>query len=249
MCRLQREWAVYSDDWSQGPEQELIGAHKLGQRMAFCEFLENLRTLPHVTADSDCTLPLTVAETAAVQLEDETIETAINACSKFDANASTDEVSIDPFSFCPSTFEAAREVAKNGPQLPAVVATAAEPAVEAKDWGFWFQSAAVEFANEAVAGLKGKEFVVGTGVVLDAMREERAHTLAMQIGPAMDCLRMLSEQIIHKLQTGDSKGEVEVGQFGSCVYRTDIAKSDADLVIVLKAKLHVQRQGLFEPVW
>ena len=74
----------------------------------------------------------------------------------------------------------------------------------------------------------------GTGVVLDAMREERAHTLAMQIGPAMDCLRMLSEQIIHKLQTGDSKGEVEVLQFGSCVYRTDIAKSDADLVIVLK---------------
>ena len=118
MCRLRREWAVYSDDWSQGPEQELIGAHKLGQRMAFCEFLENLRTLPHVTADSDCTLPLTVAETAAVQLEDETIETAINACSKFDAECIHRRGEHRPLQLLPFNLRSCTRGGKKRPTAP-----------------------------------------------------------------------------------------------------------------------------------
>ena len=104
--RLRSRWAVYTDDWSQEPEQELIGVHRLGQRVEFCEFLANLHTLPHVTADADCSLPPTVADTAAVQLEEQTIETAINACAQ-----GLDELSAEaniggPFSCCPCTFEA-----------------------------------------------------------------------------------------------------------------------------------------------
>ena len=61
------------------------------------------------------------------------------------------------------------------------------------------------------------------------MREDREHIYATYVGPGMDQLRLLSAQIMATLGDGD----VEVLQFGSCVYRADIAKSDVDCVIVL----------------
>ena len=229
ISRLRSRWAVNTDDWSQEPELELIGVHRLGQKMAFCEFLANLQTLPHVTADVDCSLPPTVADTAAVQLEEQTIKTA---CAELEILKvyETVEASLGPFSCCPSTFEGAQEVAKHGSQLPAAAAKAADPGSHADNWGDW-KSAAVAFADDAVAGKGGPGFIEGVGTVRHEMRKEREWTFAENIDPCMACLRYLSAQIMAAL--GKPEVKVEVSQFGSCVYLVDMAKSDADLLVVL----------------
>ena len=136
--------------------------HRLGQKMDFRKYLEDLPTLPHVTADEDSSLPPTVADTAAVQLDEEIIKTA---CSELEILKEHDtvEASIGPLCRCPSIFAGAQEVAKHGSQLPAAAATAADPGSHADNWGDW-KSAAVAFADDAVAGKGGPGFIEGVGI-------------------------------------------------------------------------------------
>ena len=204
--------------------------HRLGQKMDFRKYLEDLPTLPHVTADEDSSLPPTVADTAAVQLDEEIIKTACSELEILKEN-DTGEASIHPLRRCPSTFAGgAQEVAKHGSQLPAAAATVADPGSLADHWGDW-KSAAVRFADDAVEGIGGTGFVEGVGTVLHAMREERAWTFAQNIDPCKACLSYLSAQIFTEL--GKPSLKVEVSEFGSRTYRCDMAKSDADFLVVL----------------
>ena len=213
-------------------EPELVGEPRrqnLGAKLEICEWLGNVRHLTHVTADEDCSLQFcVVAETAAVQLDDESI---MEACSdreivKAVLDTTAAEESHQPSPRCSSDFAGALEAAKHGSQPPAAAAEAADPA-----WADWRRDA----IKSADAAVDNTGFVDYAASVYEAMKEERTFTLEMKVSACKDCLSHLAVLILEEL--GWPASEVKLSEFGSRRYACDLTKSDLDFLVCLPVEI------------